>query len=344
MRGYCVYFYKHYLMAKVSTSEKPNFFKRSFTILKNTVQGFLNEDSLKFSASLAYYTVFSLGPILVLMITLASLFYGEDAVKGRLFGELNGLVGASAASQIQSIIKNLELSGKSNLALVISAVTLLIGATTVFGDIQNSINRIWHVRAKPKKGWLKMIKDRLLSSSLIIGLGFLLVVTLVINGVILAFTDNLQQYFPDITVILFDIINFLLTFGVIFVLFSVIFKVLPDVNIAWKTVRAGAIFTTLLFVVGRLLIGFYLQTSETESTYGAAGSIVLILLWVYYTAAILYFGAVFTREYADYKGISIEPSEYAVHVEVKEIERDVEEIPSAPLTPEEQVVDKTKDK
>lgn len=331
-------------MAKVSTSEKPNFFKRSFTILKNTVQGFLNEDSLKFSASLAYYTVFSLGPILVLMITLASLFYGEDAVKGRLFGELNGLVGASAASQIQSIIKNLELSGKSNLALVISAVTLLIGATTVFGDIQNSINRIWHVRAKPKKGWLKMIKDRLLSSSLIIGLGFLLVVTLVINGVILAFTDNLQQYFPDITVFLFDTINFLLTFGVIFVLFSVIFKVLPDVNIAWKTVRAGAIFTTMLFVVGRLLIGFYLKTSETESTYGAAGSIVLILLWVYYTAAILYFGAVFTREYADYKGISIEPSEYAVHVEVKEIERDVEEIPSAPLTPEEQVVDKTKDK
>ena len=331
-------------MAKVSTSEKSNFFKRSFTILKNTVQGFLNEDSLKFSASLAYYTVFSLGPILVLMITLASLFYGEDAVKGRLFGELNGLVGASAASQIQSIIKNLELSGKSNLALVISAVTLLIGATTVFGDIQNSINRIWHVRAKPKKGWLKMIKDRLLSSSLIIGLGFLLVVTLVINGVILAFTDNAQQYFPDITVILFDIINFCRIFGVIFVLFSVVFKVLPDVNIAWKTMRAGAIFTTLLFVVGRLLIGFYLQTSETESTYGAAGSIVLILLWVYYTAAILYFGAVFTREYADYKGISIEPSEYAVHVEVKEIERDVEEIPSAPLTPEEQVVDKTKDK
>lgn len=330
-------------MAHSSNKEKEGFFKRSFRILKNTVQGFLNEDSLKYSASLAYYTVFSIGPILVLMISLASLFYGEDAVKGRLFGELNGLVGASAASQIQSIIKNLELSGKSNLALIISGVTLLIGATTVFGDIQNSINRIWHVRAKPKKGWLKMIKDRLLSSSLIIGLGFLLVVTLVINGVILAFTDNLQQYFPDITVFLFDAINFLLTFGVIFILFSVIFKVLPDVHISWKTVRAGAIFTTVLFVVGRLLIGFYLKTSETESTYGAAGSIVLILLWVYYTAAILYFGAVFTREYADYKGISIEPSDYAVHVEVKEIERDVDEIPSAPLTQEEQVIDKTKD-
>lgn len=317
--------------------------KQSFTILKNTFQGFLSEDSLKYSASLAYYTVFSIGPILVLMISLASLFYGEEAVKGRLFGELNGLVGASAASQIQSIIKNLELSGKSNLALIISGVTLLIGATTVFGDIQNSINRIWHVRAKPKKNWLKLIKDRLLSSSLVIGLGFLLVVTLVINGVILAFTDNLQLYFPDITVFLFDAINFLLTFGVIFVLFSVIFKVLPDVHISWKTVRAGAVFTTLLFVIGRFLIGFYLKMSDTESTYGAAGSIVLILLWVYYTAAILYLGAVFTREYADYKGIPIEPSEFAVHVEVKEIERDVDVIPSAPLTTEEKVVDKTTD-
>ncbi|MCA5004661.1 YihY/virulence factor BrkB family protein [Sphingobacterium bovistauri] len=328
-------------MQTTTTQSGKGFFKKSYTILKNTILGFLNEDSLKYSASLAYYTVFSIGPILVLMITLASLFYGEDAVKGRLFGELNGLVGATAASQIQSIIKNLELSGKSNSALIISGVTLLIGATTVFGDIQNSINRIWHVRAKPKKSWLKLIQDRLLSSSLIIGLGFLLVVTLVINGLILAFTDNLQRYFPDMTVFLFDGINFLLTFGIIFLLFSVIFKILPDVNIKWGTVRAGAIFTAVLFVIGRLLIGLYLQNSETETTYGAAGSIVLILLWVYYTAAILYFGAVFTREYASYMGIAIEPSEYAVHVEVKEIERNVSEIPAAPLTKDEIVVDKT---
>lgn len=322
-------------------TRKEGFFKKTFTILKNTVMGFFNEDSLKYSASLAYYTVFSIGPILVLMITLASLFYGEDAVKGRLFGELNGLVGASAARQIQSIIKNLELSGQSSLALVVSGVTLLIGATTVFSDIQNSINRIWHVRAKPEKSWLKILKDRLLSSSLIIGLGFLLVVTLVINGIILAFTDNLQRYFPDITVFLFDGINFLLTFGIIFLLFTVIFKVLPDVNIKWSTVRIGAAFTTGLFVIGRLLIGFYLQNSETETTYGTAGSIILILLWVYYTAAILYFGAVFTREYASHMGIAIEPSVYAVHVEVKEIERIVSEIPPAPLKPEDNVIDKT---
>lgn len=320
--------------------KKSNFFKDSFSILKNSVMGFMNEDSLKYSASLAYYTIFSLGPILVLMISLAGIFLGEEAIKGKVFTELNGLVGASAARQIQEVIKNLELSGKSSLALTISIITLIIGATTVFGDIQNSINKIWHVRAKPKKGWLKLITDRLLSSSLVIGLGFLLVVTLVVNGVILTLTDRLLRYFPDMTVFVMDAINFLLSFGITFVLFAVIFKVLPDVNIKWKTVRAGALFTAVLFIFGRFGIELYLQNSDTETTYGAAGSIVLILLWVYYTAAILYFGAVFTREYATYKGVSIEPSEFAVHVETKEIERNVDEIPPAPLTTEETVTEK----
>src|SRR5690606_3377761 len=158
-------FYSRLLSHKEKTiiymeeKKKSNFFKDSFSILKNSVMGFMNEDSLKYSASLAYYTIFSLGPILVLMISLAGIFLGEEAIKGKVFTELNGLVGASAARQIQEVIKNLELSGKSTLALIISIVTLIIGATTVFGDIQNSINKIWHVRAKPKKGWLKLVTD-----------------------------------------------------------------------------------------------------------------------------------------------------------------------------------------
>src|SRR5690606_8090853 len=293
--------------------------KDFFTILLNTVKGFTQEDSLKYSASLAYYTVFSLGPILVLMISLAGIFLGEEAIQGKVFVELSGDVGAGAARQVQEIIKNLSLSGKSNIALIVSGITLLLGATTVFGDIQNSINKIWRVRSTVSKGWLKLLKDRLLSSSLVIGLGFLLVVTLIINGVVLAFTERLQRYFADMTVMLFNSINFLLSFAIIFILFSVIFKTLPDVRIKWRTVWSGALFTSFLFVIGRFLIGLYIEFSDTESTYGAASSIVLILLWVYYTAAILYLGAVFTREYAAHKGIPIEPSEYAVHVELREI-------------------------
>lgn len=229
---------------------------------------------------------------------------------------------------------------KRNIALIISGVTLLIAATTVFGDIQNSINKIWHVRPKVKKGWLKILKDRLLSSSLVIGLGFLMVVTLLINGLILAFTEKLLLFLPEITVYLLDWVNFGLTFGVVFLLFGVIFKILPDVNIQWRTVRSGALFTAILFVFGRYLIGIYLQFSSTESTYGAASSIVLILLWVYYTAAILYFGAIFTREYATYTGTPIAPSEFAVHVELQEIEREVARIPPAPLSTNERVIEK----
>lgn len=304
--------------------------KTYWTIFKNTVSGFMTEDSMKYSASLSYYTVFSIGPILVLIIALAGIFYGTEAIEGKVFTELNGLLGNNAAKQIQEVIQNLQLSGKSNAALVISLVTLIIGATTVFGDMQNSINKIWHVLPKPKKGWLKIIQDRLLSSSLVIGLGFLLVVTLIINGLILALTQQLLRYFPDITVVFMNLINFTISCAVVFVLFAVIFRTLPDVKIQWKTVRAGALFTTVLFVLGRSLIGIYLQNSSTQDTYGAAGSFVLILLWVYYTATILYFGAIFTREYATAKGIPIEPSEFAVHVETQEIERNVSEIPPAP--------------
>lgn len=306
--------------------------KNFFTVLKNTGIGFTQEDSLKYSASLAYYTVFSLGPILVLMISLAGIFLGEEAIRGKVVVELSGIVGPTAARQVQEIIKNLSLSGKSNLALIVSGITLLLGATTVFGDIQNSINKIWRVRSKAKKGWLKILKDRLLSSSLVIGLGFLLVVTLIINGVVLALTERLQRYFQDTTVFLFNSINFVLSFFIIFILFSVIFRTLPDVKIEWRTVRSGALFTSFLFVIGRFLIGIYIEFSDAESTYGAASSIVLILLWVYYTAAILYLGAIFTREYAVFYGIPIEPSEFAVHVEVREVEREVAKIPTEELT------------
>ncbi|WP_166336174.1 YihY/virulence factor BrkB family protein [Sphingobacterium chungjuense] len=326
-------------MAEV-TQPKRNIFKDHFSILKNSGMGFGEEDCLKYSASLAYYTVFSLGPILVLMISLAGIFLGQDAIEGKVFQELRGLVGASAALQVQEVIKNLSLSGKSSITLVISAVTLLIGATTVFGDIQNTINKIWHVRPKVKKGWLKMLKDRLLSSSLVIGLGFLLVVSLVINGAVLAFTDRLQRFLPDSTVFLVSGINFAISFGIVFILFAVIFKLLPDVVISWKTVTSGAFFTALLFVLGRFGIGFYIDSSDTESTYGAASAIVLILLWVYYTAAILYFGAVYTREYATFHNVPIEPSEFAVHVELTETEKEVKEIPPAPLTEEEKDLNK----
>lgn len=296
-------------------------------ILKDTFNGFMNDKGLKLSASLSYYTVFSLAPLLLLIISLAGAVFGREASEGRIFEEINGLIGNEAAIQVQEIIRNLELSGKTTISVIIGAITLVIGATTVFGEIQDSINIIWKVKAKPRKGWLKLIKDRLLSGSIIVGLGFLLIVSLIINGVLVALNDMLKNSFPDLTVIILNAANIVVSFLVISVLFGVIFKVLPDAKIAWKDVRAGALFTACLFMLGRYLIGLYIETTAAGSPYGAAGSIIIILLWVYYTAAILYFGAEFTRVYADFVGKRIEPAEFAVYVEQKETERDVKFLP-----------------
>ncbi len=307
--------------------KKKSTFKNIITIAKDTVVGFMNDKGLKLSASLSYYTVFSMAPLLLLIISLAGAFFGREAIEGRIFEEINGLVGNQAAAQIQEIITNLELSGKTTISVIIGAITLVVGATTVFGEIQDSINMIWRVKAKPKRGWVKLLKDRLLSGSLIIGLGFLLIVSFIINGIVLALGDMLKQHFPDITILIIDIINIIISFVVITILFGVIFKVLPDAKIAWKDVRVGAFFTACLFMLGRYLIGIYIETTAAGSPYGAAGSIIIILLWVYYTAAILYMGAEFTRIYADYIGARIEPSDYAVYVEQQEKEKDVKILP-----------------
>lgn len=296
-------------------------------MLKCTFNDFIADRALKLSASLSYYTVFSMAPLLLLMISLFGFFFGREAVQGHVFHEINGLIGNEAALQIQEVIRNMELSGKTTTALLIGIVTLIIGATTVFGEIQDSINIIWKVKAKPRRGWVKMLKDRLLSSSLIIGLGFLMIVSLMVNGALMALNDWLKSFFPEMTLILFNIINIVITFGVITVLFGIIFKVLPDAYIDWKHVRIGAFFTACLFMIGRYLIGLYIETTSTGTAYGAAGSMIVILVWVYYTAAILYFGAEFTRVYCEFTGARIKPAEYAVYIEEMEVERKIDAIP-----------------
>jgi len=304
-----------------------NTFKTIIQLLKNTFISFNEDRALKFCASLSYYTIFSLAPLLLLAISLAGFFFGRDAIKGKLFGEINGLIGKDAAIQIENLIKNIELSGGTNIAVIVSGITLLIGATTIFVEIQDSINFIWNVKAKPKKGWLKLLKDRLLSYSLIVVLGFLLIVSLIVNGALVALSDWLKNYFPDVTITLFGIINVLVSFIVITTLFGVIFKVLPDAKVSWKHVRIGAFFTACLFMIGRFLIGYYIYSTSTGSAYGAAASVIVILVWVYYSAAILYFGAEFTKVYVEHIGAKIEPADFAVYVERTEIEKEAETAP-----------------
>jgi membrane protein len=297
-------------------------------ILRASFRGFSDDKGFKLSGSLAYTTIFSLGPLLLLVMSLASIFFGEQAIEGKIFSEINGLLGSSAARQIQELIKNIRFSGKTNFALTISIVTLFIGATGIFIEIQDSLNVIWRVKAKPKRGLLQFIKNRLLSASLIISLGFLLVVSLIINGAIQAMGTLLEKHFSGITLLVMGGMNLILTALVISFLFAVIFKVLPDIKIRWRDVRAGALFTLVLFMAGRYLIGLYIQKTGTGSVYGAAGSVIVILVWVYFTSVILYLGAEFTQAYNDVKGTKIEPADYAVHIEQDEKEKEVAVLPA----------------
>lgn len=306
---------------------KKAFFKRLPKVLITTFKSFGDDKGMKLSASLAYYTIFAMGPLLLLLMSLVSVFMGQEAIEGQVFPKLKGLLGANAAAQVQDIIKNIQLSGKTNFALVISIITLVVGATTIFIEIQDSLNQIWRLKAKPKRGWVAFLKNRLISSSLIVSLGFLLIVSLAVNTAIETFMNIISRYFGNVTSVLLSVANIAITFAVITVLFGIIFKVLPDAKIKWKHVRVGAIFTAILFMIGRYLIGLYIGYSATESTYGAAGSIIIILLWVYYSAVILYIGAEFTQVYTEAKGETIEPADYAVHIRQEEVHNDVRVLP-----------------
>ena len=294
--------------------------KGLWEVLKNSFTGFMDHKVTKLSGSLAYFTIFSLGPLLIVIIFICSLFFGREAIEGSIYKQIQGFVGADTAAQLQEIIKNASLGNGGTIAAIIGFITLLIGATTVFAEIQDSINTIWGIKPKPKKGWLKMLMNRLLSFSVVVSLGFLLLVSLGISALIDALSERLQNYFPDITVILFNIINIIITFAVVTFLFGVIFKVLPDAKIKWKDVLAGAIATAVLFMLGKFGISFYIGQSDIGSTYGTAGSLVILLVWIYYSSIILYFGAEFTKAYAVKYGSTIRPNDYAVLTKEVEVE------------------------
>ena len=301
-------------------------FKGIWEVLKASFSGFSEHKITKMSGSLAYYTVFSMAPLLVVIISLCGIFLGKEAAEGQVYDQLKNFLGSDTAIQLQQLIQKASLGDKGNVAFIIGVFTLLVGSTTVFADIQDSINTIWGIKPKPKRGWLKLLKNRFLSFSVIISLGFLLLVSLGVNAVLDAFSSRLQAQFEDISVVVFYVINVAITLTVITLIFGVIYKVLPDAEIKWKDVFSGAVTTAILFMVGKFAISIYIGKSNIGSTYGAAGSLVVLLLWTYYSSIILYFGAEFTKAYALKYGSEIHPAEYAVTTKQVEVESDGESI------------------
>lgn len=289
-------------------------------LIKHTFDGFRNDNAFKLSASLSYYTLFSLAPMILIFLSIVGFFYGQDAIKGQLYGQINGLIGKEAALQVQEMVQHAQLSGKTGFAGIVGVIMLFIGATGVFAEIQDSINLIWSLKAKPKNGIVKYLINRFLSFSLIVSFGFVFIVSLLVNTLLDAFSQRLSVYFSESTVYIFTVINLGVIWVVMTILFAIIFKVLPDGKVANRDAFMGAGVTALLFMVGKYLIGFYLGQSNISDVYGAAGSIVILLTWVYYSSMILYLGAEFTKIYAMEFGEGIKPASYTVLIKQTEIE------------------------
>jgi membrane protein len=294
--------------------------KKGFHFFKLVMSDFIDDKALKFSASLSYYTVFSIAPFLAIIITFSGWFFGRKEVQGELYPQINALVGQQAALQIQQMITSIHLSKNSFFAAAVSFIILIVGATGIFSEIQDSINHIWGLKSKPKRGLIKMLMNRLISFSLIISLGFLLMVSLLLNTVVDALSRQLLKLLNGNSVYVIAVVNNCVMFILLSFLFGIIFKVLPDARIKWKDVMVGAVTTAVLFMIGKFCIGFYLGHSNLGNIYGTAGSIIIVMLWVYYSAVILYFGAEFTKVYAKHFGGKILPNDYAVWIKTKEIE------------------------
>ena len=306
--------------------------KGYWELLKRAGSDFKTHKIPKLSASLAYYTVFTLGPMLLIIMLISKTFWGSAATEGKVYSQIREMVGDGPALQIQEIIKNASITGNDFIAFV-SVVVLVIAATTAFTEMQDSLNMIWNLRVKKGAGLKLMLRKRLLSFSMIAGLGFLLLVSLIINVILEGFMTKLQELFPQISVVLVYVINVAVTLFVVSLLFAIIFKVLPDAVIKWKDVAVGAMFTAILFMMGKYCITLYISKSNFGSSYGTAGSLVVLLLWIYISSIILYTGAAFTKAYAMKYGSEIRPDEYAVTIKttkvgsqktVQENEKDIE--------------------
>src|ERR671910_1112316 len=280
-------------------------------ILKRTLAGWWNDNVPRLGASLAYYTLFALAPILIVAITIAGVIFGVEAVEREVTGQISGLVGEEGARAVQAMLAATAKRSGNGLATAIGLTTFFLGATGAFLELQTALNAVWRVKPKDEGSFFQaLVVQRLISFGLVVAMGFLLVTSLLVSAALAAVHSYMGNAFPGVGVV-WEALNVVVSLGVITILFAMIYKVLPDVRLVWADVWIGGLVTAGLFTIGKLLIGMYLGTTGVASTYGAAGSVIVILVWVYYSAQIILLGAEFTREYVATFGRRPPPEEFA---------------------------------
>lgn len=290
-------------------------------LFQETIRQWGEDNATRLAAALAYYTTFSIGPVLILVIAIAGLVGGREAAQTQAMDQVQALLGVQGKQFIQGMIESASHKSTGLTATIIGFITLLFGSLGAFNELQNSLDMIWGVKPRPIKKFTERIKrfavNRLLSFSLVLGIGFLLLASLVLSAILTAFGEYLSDIW-SVPSIWLQALNFVISFGIITLLFATIFKILPDVKIAWRDVWLGAIITSVLFNLGKFLIGFYLGHSNVSSTFGAAGSLAILLIWIYYSAQILFFGAEFTKVYISQYGSKVKLEADTVRISEKE--------------------------
>ncbi|MBQ20745.1 MAG: ribonuclease BN [Flavobacteriales bacterium] len=284
-------------------------------LLIDTAKAWNNADPWRLSAIIAYYAVLSLPALLVIIINIVGTIWGEEIVQGKLTSEITIALGKDVADSIQSMIKNSKIEDKSFISSLIGIIVLIFASTGVFYQLQISLNKVWQLKPNPKAGILKIITDRAKSFGFIIVIGFLLLISFIVSAGISTITNFINDTLPDFMLYITNIIDIVISLAIISLLFALMFKFLPDAKIRWKSVWLGAVITAVLFVIGKFLLELYFEEMNPASTYGAAGSIVLILLWVSYSSLILFFGAEFTYIYSKRYNLSIQPTTIAIKEE-----------------------------
>ena len=301
-----------------------------FHILKHTIKEFGEDRIMKMSASLTYYTLFSLSPLILIVISAASLFYKKSAIENRMYYELKNLVGPDVALAVQNFVANSTLSGDSSLALYVGIGVLIFGSTTMFTDMQDSLNLIWRVEAVPRRAWIKFIINRGISFLIILALGLVLIATVILNSILVGFGEEIfreLQIDSTFSTASFILMNNLLSISLSILIFYILFKVLPDAKIKTRPAFIGSLFTAILFFIAKYLIGIYISNTRYSTIFGSAGSLVILLLWVYYVATIVYLGAKFTKVYAEHKGYPIVPTKNAKLRQVSFVDKLTHNVP-----------------
>ena len=287
--------------------------KAFIELVKETFQEWQEDKASRLAASLAYFTIFSIAPLLIVVIAVVGAVYGRDAAQGQIVTQLQGLLGQDGAQVVQEMVQNASQPQSGTVATIIGIVTLLLGASGVFGALQDSLNTIWEVAPKPGRGIRQILHDRVLSFTMVLAIGFLLLVSLVVSAALSAFDQVIADALPGGDWVARGV-NLAISFSVITLLFAMMFKFLPDAEVRWRDVWVGAAVTAALFTLGKFLIGLYLGNSSVASVYGAAGSLVVLLIWIFYSAQILFLCAEFTQVYAKRYGSGSQPSKNAIRV------------------------------